>query len=125
MVDDIPEHDPAVQPLWDVRCSDCGKTSNPPTVVVAEYPDPTIDDPRESRRRCQDCYAEVLREATSLGPDAARVVALQLAGYSHDQISFVIGKPVTQVERLAKQARDEHRRAQGRSEHIEAVFTYL
>lgn len=125
MVNDIPAHDPAVHPLWDVRCRDCGTLSNPPTVVVGRFPDPTIADPRDSRRRCQDCYADLLTEETPLEGTAARVIALQLAGYSHDQIGVVLGRATTRIKTIAKKVRDDARRAPNGSQHLTRIHTYL
>lgn len=126
MVNDVPEFGdqaPVTVRFDAIRCGSCGKVNNPPTPVVARWPDPRAPD--ENRPRCHDCYAELLVELTGLEPDVARTLALTMCGYSHSQIGFVLGKAVTNVERLAKEARDEYRRARSDSRHIEAIYQYL
>lgn len=106
---DVPAHDTPLTVRFDgARCQDCGRTSNPPRHAVADFPDPTSDDPRD-RFRCVDCYAALLVEATPLAEPEAPVLALELAGYDHGQIRRAIGRSMGTVEARAEAVRDAGR----------------
>lgn len=49
----------------------------------------------------------VYAENTGLSKRLARVLALELAGYDHEQISDSEGRSVTTVRKWAKRVRDE------------------
>lgn len=123
-INDDPDHGGYLDIPYDARCSDCGASANPPYTTVARFPDPTIDDPRASRERCHECYAGLLREHTELGEAASVVLALEVAGYSHEQIAAVIGRSVSRVGRLATDVRDARRRAAERGA-LDAVYQYI
>lgn len=124
---DVPDHQDqsGLSVSFDqARCSSCGQTSNPPRHAVADFPNPTGGDPR-GKLRCVDCYAEVVAGATPLSHQLARVLALELAGYSHEQISSSEGRSVTTVRKWAKRIRDEHAEEQEGSKALSGLFEYL
>lgn len=123
---DVPAHGDraAVSVSFDqLRCERCGVTSNPPHDAVGDFPRLGDADPR-GRLSCTDCIAEHYADRTGLSKRLARVLALELAGYSHAQIGRSEGRSVTRIRRWAKRIRDEHGRA-GEREAVAGLLEYL
>lgn len=113
---DEPAHgrdSPVTVGFADERCADCGRTTNPIRHAVADWPDPTSDDPRD-RWRCLDCWAELAARATPLSTDEARALGLTMAGYRAQQIARPLGHSVHGVRQLVKGARAHGEPAEGR-----------
>lgn len=124
---DVPAHldDSPLSVSFDgQRCTRCGVTSNPPHQAVADFPDPTSDDPRE-RRRCVDCIAEIYADSTGLSHDLGRILALELAGYDHEQIARSEGRSVTGVRDATKRIRAEYSAEEERTHTLCGLLEYL
>lgn len=59
------------------------------------------------------------------GIKLVRVLALDLAGYSHDQIFRAEGRSVTIIEKWAKRVRDEYETVSDEREALSALFLLL
>lgn len=129
----IPNHPPDVPAYEDEsaiqvgfnqeRCRLCGQTSNPPHKAVADFPDPTGEGDPRGRQICIDCYADELEDLTPLSGKKAKVFALMLAGYSHDQIGKAVGRSKTRIEKWTKEIRDQ-RQGHGH-DTLERLYQYV
>lgn len=90
---------------------------------MGNFPDPLGEGDPRGRLICIDCYVDELEDMTPLSGKKAKVFALMLAGYSHDQIGRTVGRSKTRIEKWTKEIRVQR---QGRGHAtLDSLFQYL